>query len=370
MRRAGTVPDAAWRRAVLAVAALAAAVAPAAFAQVGAAAAEPAPAASRWSAQAGQIDDALRAQWLVATTPRANWLAGALDAGDPAAQVARLAAARVAAPDDRLSSPRSPPRASRRCGRGRRSATRSTGWPTGRPATSTTGCRRCCSPTARGSATTPRRRSRTSTRRGAAALRRLRSRGARDLGGRARAAGPTIPAARALAASSYGLRWDAFAAGTIDGLCRDGQAPTDAILAACAAAGSALAQRRRRGRCASRGRGWPSAARPRAGAGGRAAAARRRAAPRVRLRGRRQRDRRRPRIRRRWRTSARRRAVGGAGRAGRARGRGRGVPVTRPRGTEAGSPARHRAWLDGAGNRARLGLVEPFATSPARWTGR
>ena len=245
MRRAGTVPAVAWRRAALALAALAAAVAPAAFAQGGVAAAEPAPAASRWSAQGGAIDDALRAQWLVATTPRANWLAGALDPGDPAAQVARLAAARVAAPDDRLFlatlataclapvRPRPP-----ECD----VVDRLADWATrdvdnGVPSLLLADRARQRNNAAATLAYLDE----------AAARPRFDdywTRGALVIWEDVRALpGPYDPAARALVAASYGLRWNAFTAGAIDGLCRDGQAPSDAILAACAAAGSALAQR-------------------------------------------------------------------------------------------------------------------------------
>ena len=245
MRRAGTVPAVAWRRAALALAALAAAVAPAAFAQGGVAAAEPAPAASRWSAQGGAIDDALRAQWLVATTPRANWLAGALDPGDPAAQVARLAAARVAAPDDRLFlatlataclapvRPRPP-----ECD----VVDRLADWATrdvdnGVPSLLLADRSRQRNNAAATLAYLDE----------AAARPRFDdywTRGALVIWEDVRALpGPYDPAARALVAASYGLRWNAFTAGAIDGLCRDGQAPSDAILAACAAAGNALAQR-------------------------------------------------------------------------------------------------------------------------------
>ena len=244
MRRAGTVPDAAWRRVALALAALAVAFAPAAFAQGSGAAAEPAPAASRWSAQGGAIDDALRAQWLVATTPRANWLAGALDPGDPAA-VARLAAARVAAPDDRLFlatlataclapvRPRPP-----ECD----AVDRLADWATrdvdnGVPSLLLADRARQRNNVAATLAFLDE----------AAARPRFDdywNRGALVIWEDVRVLpGPYDPAARALVAASYGLRWNAFAAGAIDGLCRDGQAPTDAILAACAAAGNAVAQR-------------------------------------------------------------------------------------------------------------------------------
>ena len=84
------------------VAALAA-VAAVAAAQSGSRLADTAPpAASRWQAEVAQLDDALRSRLLVATAPRANWLAAKLDHGDPENQVRRFASARVAAPDNRL----------------------------------------------------------------------------------------------------------------------------------------------------------------------------------------------------------------------------------------------------------------------------
>ena len=64
---------------------------------------EPAAApASRWQAERGQLDSALRARALIATDPRGLWIAGRLDTGDPVAQVVAFAQARIAAPDEKL----------------------------------------------------------------------------------------------------------------------------------------------------------------------------------------------------------------------------------------------------------------------------
>jgi hypothetical protein len=57
---------------------------------------------SRWQAQVDRLDEAFRARMLTATDPRSNWIAGQLDRGDIQAQVRHFAAARVAAPDNRL----------------------------------------------------------------------------------------------------------------------------------------------------------------------------------------------------------------------------------------------------------------------------
>ena len=86
-----------------AIVAALAAVAAVAAAQSGSRLADTAPpAASRWQAEVAELDDALRSRLLVATAPRANWLAAKLDHGDPETQVRRFASARVAAPDNRL----------------------------------------------------------------------------------------------------------------------------------------------------------------------------------------------------------------------------------------------------------------------------
>jgi hypothetical protein len=57
---------------------------------------------SRWQAQVDSLDEAFRARMLTADDPRSNWIAGQLDRGDIAAQVRHYAAARVAAPDNKL----------------------------------------------------------------------------------------------------------------------------------------------------------------------------------------------------------------------------------------------------------------------------
>jgi hypothetical protein len=56
----------------------------------------------RWQAQVDSLDEAFRARMLTADDPRSNWIAGQLDRGDIAAQVRHFAAARVAAPDNKL----------------------------------------------------------------------------------------------------------------------------------------------------------------------------------------------------------------------------------------------------------------------------
>lgn len=259
MRRAGTAPGRPRSRGApfalrgalprvtmtLAVAALAAVAAAAAFAQAGGQPAEPAPPASRWAAQSAQMDDAMRAQWLVATGPRTNWIAGTLDAGDPAEQVARLAAARTATPDNRLflaslataclapMRPRPP-----ECD----ATDRLADWATrdadnGVPSLLLA--------------------DRARQRNNAAAMlayleeaaRQPRfddywNRGALVIWEEVRALpGAYDPAARALLAASYGALWNPSAVDAVDRLCRDGRAPGDAIRAACAAAGTAMAER-------------------------------------------------------------------------------------------------------------------------------
>ncbi len=57
---------------------------------------------SRWQAQVDSLDEAFRARMLTADDPRSNWIAGQLDRGDIASQVRHFAAARVAAPDNKL----------------------------------------------------------------------------------------------------------------------------------------------------------------------------------------------------------------------------------------------------------------------------
>ncbi|MFO1316031.1 MAG: hypothetical protein U1F58_10530 [Burkholderiales bacterium] len=226
-------------------AAVAAAAAAVALAQPGKPGAEaPAP-ASRWSAQSAQMDDAMRAQWLVATGPRTDWLAGTLDTGDPAAQVTRLASARVATPDNRLflASLATACLAPLRPRPAECDATdRLADWATrdvdnGVPSLLLADrARQRNNPAAllaylEEAAQRPR-------------FDDYRNRGALVIWEEVRALpGAYDPAARALLAASYGALWSPFAAGAVDGLCRDGQAPTDAIRAACAAAGAAMAQR-------------------------------------------------------------------------------------------------------------------------------
>ena len=246
MRRAGTAagrPRRAGR--ALAVAALAVVQAGAAFAQSGARIAEPAPPVSRWAAQVAELDDAMRARWLVATTPRASWLAGTYDAGDPGAQATRLAAARVAAPGERLFvaslaiaclapvRPRPP-----ECD----ATDRLADWATrdvdnGLPSLLLADRARARNNAAamlaylEEAAQRPR-------------FDDYRLRGAVVTWEEARAAGGAQdPAARVLLVLAYGAPWSGYAADAVDGLCADGRVPTDAIRAACHAAGSALAQR-------------------------------------------------------------------------------------------------------------------------------
>jgi hypothetical protein len=57
---------------------------------------------SRWQDQVDRLDDAYRARMLTANDPRSNWIAGQLDRGDIEAQVRHFAAARGAAPENRL----------------------------------------------------------------------------------------------------------------------------------------------------------------------------------------------------------------------------------------------------------------------------
>ena len=57
---------------------------------------------SRWQPEIDQLDQALRDRALVASQPRAHWVAGHLDLADPAAQVAHFAQARAQAPQERL----------------------------------------------------------------------------------------------------------------------------------------------------------------------------------------------------------------------------------------------------------------------------
>ena len=62
----------------------------------------PAAAPSRWAVDVARIDGEARMRALVVADPRGNWVAGHFDATDPAEQVRRYAAARVAAPGERL----------------------------------------------------------------------------------------------------------------------------------------------------------------------------------------------------------------------------------------------------------------------------
>jgi hypothetical protein len=57
---------------------------------------------SRWQAQVDSLDEAFRSRMLTANDPRSNWIAGQLDQGDIESQVRHFAAARVAAPDNKL----------------------------------------------------------------------------------------------------------------------------------------------------------------------------------------------------------------------------------------------------------------------------
>ncbi|MFO1322682.1 MAG: hypothetical protein U1F15_01315 [Burkholderiales bacterium] len=72
-------------------------------AQSGSRLTDPPPAApSRWQAQIDALDGALRARALTANDPKAYWVAGWLDAGDPVAQADAFAQARVAAPGEKM----------------------------------------------------------------------------------------------------------------------------------------------------------------------------------------------------------------------------------------------------------------------------
>jgi hypothetical protein len=57
---------------------------------------------SRWQPEVDRLDEAYRGRMLTANDPRANWIAGQLDRGDIEAQIRHFAAARVAAPDNKL----------------------------------------------------------------------------------------------------------------------------------------------------------------------------------------------------------------------------------------------------------------------------
>ena len=57
---------------------------------------------ARWQGEVDRLDEAFRARMLTATDPRSHWIAGQLDRIDIEAQVRHFAAARVAAPDNRL----------------------------------------------------------------------------------------------------------------------------------------------------------------------------------------------------------------------------------------------------------------------------
>ena len=246
MRRAGTAEGRPRRPGrALAVAVLAVVHAAAALAQSAAGGAEPAPPPSRWAGQVAQLDDALRAQWLVATTPRADWLAGTLDAGDAYARTARLAAARVAAPSERLfvaslaTACLAPVRP----------------WPPACDATDRLAdwATRDVDNGVPSLLLADRARARNNA---AAMLAYLgeaserprfddyRLRAAAVTWDEVRAAaGPYDPAARVLLVLAYGALAGGSAVDVVDGLCPDGRAPTDAIRAACNAAGTALAQR-------------------------------------------------------------------------------------------------------------------------------
>jgi hypothetical protein len=57
---------------------------------------------TRWQAEVDRLDEAFRSRMLTASDPRSNWIAGQLDQGDIEAQVRHFAAARVAAPENKL----------------------------------------------------------------------------------------------------------------------------------------------------------------------------------------------------------------------------------------------------------------------------
>src|SRR6185312_6143741 len=58
--------------------------------------------ASRWQADLERLDSEIRLRLLTANDPRADWVAGEIDAADVEAQVRHLTAARVNAPGERL----------------------------------------------------------------------------------------------------------------------------------------------------------------------------------------------------------------------------------------------------------------------------
>ncbi len=60
------------------------------------------PAASRWQAEVRELDAAMRDRALTATAPRARWVAGEIERGDPIGQVDHLAEARRQVPRERL----------------------------------------------------------------------------------------------------------------------------------------------------------------------------------------------------------------------------------------------------------------------------
>lgn len=231
------------RGAALAAAALC--LAPPAFAQAPARITEPPVAATRWQSDIAQLDAALRARLLVAGDPRANWLAAKLDNGDPYDQVRRFAAARVAAPDNRLYlaslavaclAPMQP--LPPECDQTDRLAD----WATrdvdnGVPSLLLANRARARNNTASMIAYLEE------------AARRPRfddywNQGALVIWEEVRAMPEQAdPAAKAGLAAAYGVTYEPYATGALQALCREGRKAADAVEAACAAAGNAVAQR-------------------------------------------------------------------------------------------------------------------------------
>ncbi len=220
-------------------------LAPPAFAQGASRITDTPPPATRWQSDIAQLDASLRARLLVAGDPRANWLAAKLDHGDPYEQVRRFAAARVAVPDNRLylaslavaclvpMQPLPP-----ECD----ATDRLADWATrdvdnGVPSLLLANRARARNNTASMIAYLEE------------AARRPRfddywNQGALVIWEEVRAMPEQAdPAAKAGLAATYGVTYEPYATGVLQALCREGRPSTDAIDAACAAAGNAVAGR-------------------------------------------------------------------------------------------------------------------------------
>jgi hypothetical protein len=215
------------------------------LAQAGNRISESAPAQTRWQSDMMQIDASLRARLLVAGDPRSNWAAGKLDNGDPVEQVRRFAAARTVAPDNRLYlaslavaclAPMQP--LPPECD----AVDRLADWATrdvdnGVPSLLLAN----------------RARQRNNNASMLAYLEEAAQRprfddywnqGALTLWEEVRALPVAAdPAAKAQLVASYGATYEPYAAIAVQSLCRDARRATDAVEAACAAAGTAVAKR-------------------------------------------------------------------------------------------------------------------------------